>query len=197
MNHMNWNAQSVTEKCARFIKQHQPSLKPKDSIQPIQGKRHAQRKDKQKGPLTSAFTLKEQNTLYSIGTLQARSHKGFNASRLRIARVVAAVIGITLFLPMDQVSQASIMTTKSDLKSYTRSQLTGHQYKCVSQLWGKESAWNYLADNPDSSAFGIPQLLNMTTENPWKQINLGLKYIKHRYQTPCKALSFHNKHGWY
>jgi len=143
--------------------------------------------------LNSSF----KNVLWPFGTLQARSHQGFSTSRQRVARVVAAVIGISLFLPMDQVSQASIMPTKSMLKSYTRSHLTGYEYKCVSRLWGKESAWDYLADNPHSSAFGIPQILNMTTENPWAQINLGLKYIKHRYQTPCKALSFHNKHGWY
>jgi hypothetical protein len=145
----------------------------------------------------TALTSTYDNKLDEFGTLQARSHQGFSTSRQRVARVVAAVIGISLFLPMDQVSQASIMPTKSDLKSYTRSHLSLAQYKCVSRLWGKESAWDYRADNPHSTAFGIPQLLNMTTQSPWAQINLGLKYIKHRYQTPCKALSFHNKNGWY
>jgi hypothetical protein len=30
-----------------------------------------------------------------------------------------------------------------------------------------------------------------------EQIDLGLKYIKHRYGTPSKALAFHNANGWY
>jgi hypothetical protein len=98
---------------------------------------------------------------------------------------------------MSQVSQAQIMPTKSVLKAYAKSHLSNHEYRCVARLWGRESAWNYQADNPHSTAYGIPQLLNMTTNNPWVQINLGLKYIKHRYDRPCKALTFHDKHGWY
>ena len=66
------------------------------------------------------------------------------------------------------------------------------------KLWMKESRWDYTADNPKSSAYGIPQILNMPEDTPMiKQIDLGLKYIMHRYGTPTKALAFHNAHGWY
>ncbi len=136
--------------------------------------------------------------LYRYGTLTARSLQGFRANRLRLVRAVAFAIGISLFLPMEQVSQASIVPTKSDLKSYTRSLLSLEEYKCVSSLWGRESAWNYLADNPDSSAFGIPQILGLTTTNPYTQIHKGLEYLEHRYSnSACKALAFHKRNGWY
>lgn len=65
-------------------------------------------------------------------------------------------------------------------------------------LWDRESRWDYTADNPRSSAFGIPQMLNLSPETPMqRQIELGLKYIDSRYGSPTKALAFHNRNGWY
>jgi hypothetical protein len=72
------------------------------------------------------------------------------------------------------------------------------QWVALEELWDRESRWDYTADNPRSTAYGIPQLLKMDPRTPMvKQIDLGLKYIKHRYKTPVKALEFHNKNGWY
>jgi len=72
------------------------------------------------------------------------------------------------------------------------------EWKALDELWYIESRWDYTADNPRSTAYGIPQLLKMDPKTPLiKQIDLGLKYIKHRYGTPTKALKFHNRHGWY
>jgi hypothetical protein len=71
------------------------------------------------------------------------------------------------------------------------------EFYCVSDLWYKESRWNYKAKNPKSSAYGIPQLLNLKSKDPMYQIDQGLKYIKHRHQTACNALAFHRKKGWY
>ena len=73
-----------------------------------------------------------------------------------------------------------------------------HEWNALFTLWHKESRWDYTADNPRSSAYGIPQMLNMDEKTPMvRQIELGLKYIQHRYETPSKALAFHNRHGWY
>ena len=72
------------------------------------------------------------------------------------------------------------------------------QYDCLVELWERESNWNYLADNPTSSAFGIPQMLKLHPSTPPdEQIKLGLKYIEHRYDSPCNALAFHNRKNWY
>jgi hypothetical protein len=73
-----------------------------------------------------------------------------------------------------------------------------HEWNALFALWDKESRWDYTADNPHSTAYGIPQLLNMDEKTPMaRQIELGLTYIQHRYGTPTKALAFHNRHGWY
>lgn len=74
---------------------------------------------------------------------------------------------------------------------------TQKQWACLARLWGKESAWNRLADNPTSSAFGIAQMLGETSKNPVVQINNGLRYIEHRYKTPCNAWRFWRENFWY
>jgi len=71
------------------------------------------------------------------------------------------------------------------------------EYYCLDELWFKESRWNPKADNPKSTAYGIPQILKLKETNPFKQIDIGLRYIEHRHGTPCKALQFHNRKGYY
>jgi hypothetical protein len=72
------------------------------------------------------------------------------------------------------------------------------EWKALSKLWGKESAWNWKAKNPTSSAYGVAQVLgtpkNSTIEY---QVNMGIKYIIHRYDTPTKAWKFWQRNGWY
>jgi hypothetical protein len=72
------------------------------------------------------------------------------------------------------------------------------EFRCIERLWTKEnSKWDAYAKNPKSSAFGIPQLLKLKETNPYVQMDLGYKYIVHRYKTPCNALAFHLRKGWY
>ena len=80
------------------------------------------------------------------------------------------------------------------------------EYKCLNQLWTKESNWNYKSRNKKSGAHGIPQALPaskmnvVSTDwrtNPVTQIRWGLRYISIRYETPCKALSKHKRSNWY
>ena len=71
------------------------------------------------------------------------------------------------------------------------------QYRCLVELWDRESHWNPKADNPKSSAYGIPQLLKMKSTNPYRQIELGLKYITKRYGNSCIALARHKRVGHY
>ena len=75
---------------------------------------------------------------------------------------------------------------------------TDHEWKSLLTLWSKESRWDYTADNPKSTAYGIPQILNMPEDTPLtEQVELGLKYIKKRYKTPTLALEHHLRKGWY
>jgi hypothetical protein len=80
------------------------------------------------------------------------------------------------------------------------------QFSCVDNIWSHESGWNVHADNPYSSAYGIPQALpgsKMSSAGPdWQnsaetQIKWGLNYIKERYGSACSAWSFKQAHGWY
>lgn len=80
------------------------------------------------------------------------------------------------------------------------------QFKCYDNIIMRESLWKVTADNPTSSAYGIPQALpgsKMASEgadwrtNPATQIKWGLKYVKDRYGTPCGAWGFKSSNGWY
>ena len=80
------------------------------------------------------------------------------------------------------------------------------QFTCYDNIIMRESLWDQFADNPTSSAYGIPQALpgnRMASEgadwktNPATQIKWGLKYVKERYGTPCQAWSFKKAKGWY
>jgi hypothetical protein len=72
------------------------------------------------------------------------------------------------------------------------------EWRALLKLWGKESAWNHLADNPNSTAYGIAQVLKTKEGTPAPlQIEKGLAYIEHRYDRPSAAWSHWRKHGWY
>lgn len=71
------------------------------------------------------------------------------------------------------------------------------EFRCLEKLWQKESNWRHEADNPTSSAFGIAQMLNETATHPAEQIENGIRYIIHRYGTPCDAWKFWQRHYWY
>jgi len=86
------------------------------------------------------------------------------------------------------------------------------QFSCLNLLWNRESQWRYNAQNPTSSAYGIPQSLagpdgvpgsKMAAfgadwrTNPVTQIKWGLDYIADRYGTPCGAWGHSESQGWY
>ena len=80
------------------------------------------------------------------------------------------------------------------------------QFGCLDSLWTRESNWRTTADNPSSSAYGIPQALpgsKMSSAgadwatNPATQIRWGLGYIQDRYGSPCGAWSHSQSSGWY
>lgn len=80
------------------------------------------------------------------------------------------------------------------------------QFGCLDSLWTRESGWNVYADNPTSSAYGIPQSLpgeKMASvgadwaTNPVTQIRWGLGYIRDRYGSPCGAWAHSESSGFY
>ena len=80
------------------------------------------------------------------------------------------------------------------------------QMSCLDTLWTGESHWNFKAHNYSSGATGIAQALPankmdvIATDwrtNPVTQLKWGLRYIKIRYGTPCKALAKTRWSGYY
>ena len=80
------------------------------------------------------------------------------------------------------------------------------QFGCLDSLWTRESNWRVNADNPSSSAYGIPQALPGSkmasagadwATNPVTQIRWGLGYIQDRYGSPCSAWGHSESRGWY
>jgi hypothetical protein len=139
----------------------------------------------------------------TAGTLQARAHKGLTPSRLRVARGVAAVIGISISIPMASADSGSIDAIQP--KDYVRLALPKKEAKCLSRLIGKESAWDHKAvgnlNSPTKSyVYGLLQLKNpiVKDKSPIEQIHYGLKYIDHRYQgNACNAWKHWKDKGWH
>ena len=96
-------------------------------------------------------------------------------------------------------------------RSYAQEEATKYgwgasQFECLNKLWERESNWKHTADNPKSSAYGIPQALpgsKMASEgsdwetNPKTQIRWGLRYIESCYSNPCNAWQHFTKKNWY
>ncbi len=112
------------------------------------------------------------------------------------------LVGLALFVL--QINGLEIAVSQT-IKVNTLKQITFHkmnynfeQFYCVDELVFKESRWNPKAKNKNSSAYGLFQLLKSKESDPIKQIDNGLKYIKHRYQgCACTALAHHKAKGWY
>lgn len=148
--------------------------------------------------------------------------QGARVSPIRRVLLVALIgVGLTVSTTAGahapEAKAPVIKVVKLEPKAYAK-KLVLHKYKsnaewkCLAILWGKESAWSHTKANPRSTAYGIPQFLNQTWINygypirpksPYVQIEAGLKYIKARYKTPCRAWSFWRSqikergYGWY
>lgn len=128
--------------------------------------------------------------------------------RVRFTAVISLSALMTLCAPIPTLQNPSLTLQSAeakplDLKAFARIQSHSvygwgkQEVICLNRLWGKESAWNPLADNPHSSAFGIAQMLREKSTNPLVQISNGLRYIEHRYDTPCNAWAHWKKKNYY
>jgi hypothetical protein len=125
-----------------------------------------------------------------------------------------AVVAVSLAIVLDAiqadpaapvVAQQNLM--QADAKDVARELLTEHQFKCFTQLMGKESAWNPKAKNPTSTAAGVGQLLKGTYRNlgmkhsteAVPQTVAALAYIGRKYGSggPCKAWQHFQRKNWY
>jgi hypothetical protein len=122
-----------------------------------------------------------------------------------------AVKSVALSNSVGKAKVGSEDLTVADPKTLTRALMPQYgldpaDFSCIDRIWTQESNWNVHADNPTSSAYGIPQALpgsKMSSagadwqHNAETQIRWGLGYIKGRYGSACGAWSFKASHGWY
>lgn len=131
-------------------------------------------------------------------TRSVRSHlstrAGVPGSSRRASLSGALCIAMLFPYPAQANESKEIQLIK--LYAYTKL-IDSKQFHCLDLLWTRESHWNSKAKNKHSSAFGIPQLLKMKEKDPFKQVDLGLKYIKSRYSHPCQAWKHWSKVGHY
>jgi hypothetical protein len=144
-------------------------------------------------------TLKSTLKIDSYLTIGIRSIlAGEPLPRIARRRSTVLLAGLLLFGNMPASQAINTQRDKENYKLYAHIKLlNAKQYRCLELLWNRESRWDPRADNPKSSAYGIPQLLKLKELDPYKQIDRGLKYIKHRHSTPCQAWAYHLKTGHY
>jgi hypothetical protein len=131
------------------------------------------------------------------GTLTAQKPLRLHRDPLRrVGRGVLVAIGISLFTPAYAV--APYKAKQLTIKEYAAILVDDKtQMKCLSKLYGKESAWNPKANS--GSHWGIPQGRSeyLKTALPEQQIMWGLKYIDNRYGSPCKAWDFFQRNNYH
>ena len=149
------------------------------------------------------------NSLDKHGTLRARAHQGLTPSRLRIARGVAIVIGISLSIVMPLDAKASNHVIK-EIKAIAKTTLTHKQYLCHNEIIYRESRWNHRAVGNiggTKQAYGLYQmkLKSLHTSTHIRQYWKYWYYVVHRYGVVdtkthdanyCKALHHLKTKGW-
>ena len=146
----------------------------------------------------TALTSTYVNVFDIDGTLTAQSPSRAHRDPLRrVGRGVLVAIGIALCIMPD--AGGSIPKQYISYKEYAYYALGYNlkEYKCLSILYGKESAWNPRAVN--GSHYGIPQGRSewLKDQDGYTQIQWGLDYIGYRYGEPCIALAHWRAKGWH
>lgn len=117
----------------------------------------------------------------------------------------AYAVAVADRIKCESLKDADIKWTKQLSKIYAWTVMSNmypdwgkSEYKALIKLWTKESNWDHTSDNPNSSAYGIAQMLKTKKGTPAPaQIERGLSYIEHRYTKPSIAWSHWRKHKWY
>jgi len=137
-------------------------------------------------------------------TYEVEYHNGLEVERKQIKAVVSIepvtqVVRVGMLIP-DGIENRVLGQQLAEANGWE-----GEQWICLLHLWDKESQWNHLAQNPYSSAYGIPQFLDGTwagtgyqkSSDASTQILAGMAYIENRYGTPCGAWQHSAEFNWY
>ena len=149
--------------------------------------------------------------LDTSGTLTARAHQGLRASRSRLARSVALVIGISLSIPMTVVDAGqnhAFNSSKELIKYVANKQLSDKEYKCHNEIIYRESRWDDKAIGNiggTKRAYGLYQLKIASMRNAHVELQFWKywQYVAYRYGVTlldepnyCVALAHLKSKGW-
>jgi hypothetical protein len=126
--------------------------------------------------------------------------RGSALQRLALGRaIVILALAITVSVASVQKSFANVQNYNTmNIKLYAYNKLNWNDFQCYNWLIYYESRWNYKARN--GSHYGLGQMRSKWygTLNPYRQIDVHLDYIEHRYNgKPCKALEHWENKGWH
>ena len=145
------------------------------------------------------ITLLLDKVVMLIRQSPSRAH---TAPLKRIARgVLIALVGSLCLMPEAGSSKPVQYISYKEYAYYALGN-NMREYKCLSILWGKESAWNPKAIgnlNGTHRVYGIPQGKSewLKDQDGYTQIRWGLDYIGHRYGEPCIALDHFRRFNWH
>ena len=155
-------------------------------------------------PKSSLLTRPFANGLDKSGTLSCDPTRGIQAQARgyafgqSIVKFLLVIITINVLLSINTSGAYAYKNHSMNLKLYAHNELRDYkQFDCYNRLIHKESSWNYKARL--GSHYGLGQMRSTWygTLSPRKQIRVHLRYIEHRYLTPCKAERHFNKVGWH
>jgi hypothetical protein len=130
----------------------------------------------------------------SPGTIDGRAQAPSHWARL----LLICLLALSLSLLSGYMSHARPAKDPMNYKLHAYNQLLDwKQFECILKLYEKESNWNPKAVN--GSHHGIPQGRSkwLKTASPYEQVEWGVRYIEHRYGSPCKALAHWRAKGWH
>ena len=145
----------------------------------------------------AALTSTYSNGFDTSDTLQA---EGFRPSARAPKGAARGVLGglVILLCFMPNASSTKLEDVAMTAKEYAKYYLSNHyEYKCLAQLYGKESAWNPKASN--GSHYGIPQGNSkyLKTATAFEQVRWGIRYNLYRYGSMCGAWSHFQRYSWH
>jgi hypothetical protein len=131
-------------------------------------------------------------------TMSVRSTRS-NRAALAVSSRRASLTGALCLAMLNPLAASGAESKEINYyKLYAHSRLIDDkQYRCIDELYTHESNWNPHSRN--GKHYGIPQLANAKIRylDAYSQIDWGIRYIKSRYKTPCKALDHWRRYSWH
>ena len=120
-------------------------------------------------------------------------------ARMQLMGVLCLLVGLLSQTTILNAQAVGIKSDKDHYKLYAHSRIINWtETRCFISLIDRENRqWNPSARN--GSHFGIGQMRNTKYRelDGYRQIDWTLRYISHRYQTPCKAWAFFKANGYH